>query len=272
MKYQILEKDKTKLISLVLLNEIINFQHYFPINLQGEDIFLEQYLKFMQANNWLEAKNEGNEKLFVPTQAGRNELVNLYNKYNEYLKIFDIYCAVDLEKGEFAFSSINSDMDDNQWVEFLSQERFSDVRVAVADFKGLNPIEIVFMSFLNENRFDCTADRWQYNLTGESVWKEIEEICNTAISVDYLKEDGVLEDVIKQGTIIALELIKQAEESLSQGDQEEVVTETTETIEEVEEYVDVVEMPYYPYSYWDPYYDPYYVSPLWLVPAAILIF
>ena len=102
------------------------------------------------------------------------------------------------------------------------------------------------------------------------IWFEIKEICNSAISVDYLKEDGVLEDIIKQGTELALKLIKQAEDSLaSEDEQEEEVTE--EVIEETtEEYVDVVEMPYYPYSYWDPYYDPYYISPLWLVPAILL--
>jgi len=264
-KYQLFEKDKFKYISLVLLNEIINFQHYFPVKLGGEDIFLNQYLKFMESKGVLEIKNGE----YIPTDKGREELVNLYNKYCEYLKIFDIYCAVDLEKGEFAFSSINSDMDDNEWANFLNEERFSDVRVAVADFKGLNPIEIVFMSFLNENRFDCTAEKWQNNLTADAIWNEIEEICNTAVSVDYLKEDGVLEDVIKQGTEIAMQLIKEAEDSLNQEEEEtteEIVTETTEVVE----YVDVVEMPIYPYGYWDPYYDPYYISPLWLVPVVLL--
>ncbi len=266
MKYQLLEKDKFNFISLVLLNEIINFQHYFDVEPKGEDIFIDQYLKHMESKGVLEVK----KGQYIPTEKGREELVNLYAKYYEYLKIFDIFCAVDLEKGEFAFSRINDDMDDDQWNAFLAQERFSDVRVAVADFKGLNPIEIVFMSFLNENRFDCSLEKWQYNLTGEAVWKEIEEICNTAVSAEYLKTDGVLEDVIKQGTEIAMDLIKQAEESLNTPEESEEIVTTTTTTEEVDEYVDIVEMPYYPYSYWDPYYDPYYISPLWLVPAILL--
>src|ERR1035437_5263583 len=268
MKYQLLEKDKFKYISLVLLNEIINFQHYFPVKLEGDDVFLEAYLKFMKEKGVLTIKDGE----YIPTDKGREELVALYGKYYEYLKLYDIFCAVDLEQGEFAFASINNDMSDEAWGLFLDDERFSDVRVAVADFKGLNPTEIVFMSFLNENAFDCTAEKWQDNLTSDGVWKDIEEICNTDVSKEYLETDGVLEDVIRKGNEIAMKLIKEAEESIANpNENEETTTETvTETTEEVIEYVDVVEEPVYPYGYWDPYYDPFYVSPIWLGDAIIL--
>ena len=269
MKYQILEKDKFKYISLILLNEIINFQHYFPVKITGDDTFLGQYLESMKTNGMLEIK----DKKYIPTTKGREELVKLFAKYNEYLKIFDIYCAVDLEKGEFAFSSMNDDKlsDDDAWYRFLKEPRFSDVRIAVAEFKNIDAMEIVFMSFLNENKFDCTAPQWQYNLTGDSVWNEMVEICNTAVSSDYLKENGVLEDVIKKGTVIAMKIIKDAEENNENSSEEnngDTITETT--TETTEEYVDVVPMPYYSYGYYDSYYDPFYVSPLWLVPAVLL--
>jgi len=267
MKYQILEKDKSKYICLVLLNEIIQFQVYFQTKLTGEDVFLEHYLNLLKDNGLLTIK----DSKYIPTDKGREELEKFYAKYYEYLKMFDIYCAVDLEKGEFAFSRIGEDMTDDQWFAILAEERFTDTRVAVADFKGLNPTEIVFMSFLNEDRFDCTVDGWQKNLTSDDVWREIEEICNTAVSKEYLEEGGVLEDVIKQGTEIAMKLIKEAEDSLN-APEEETETVTEEVIEETttEEYVDVVEMPVYGYGYWDPYYDPYYVSPIWLAAAIII--
>ena len=263
MRYNLLEKDRVNFISLVLLNEIVQFQHYFPKNLTGDDIFLSRNLELLEQNGCLRIENGK----YVPTEKGRDEVVRLYNKYYEYLKLFDIFCAVDLEAGEFAFNRINDDMSDDQWNAFLNEERFSDVRVAVADFKGMNPIEIVFVSFLNENRFDCGVEGWQKNLTDMAIWDEIVEICNTAIDVDYLKQDGVLEDVIKQGTELAIKLIRLAEEPIEET--EEVIEETEEV---VEEYVEVVEMPVYGYDYWDPYYDPYYVSPLWLIPAAIILF
>lgn len=263
MSYKLLEKDKVSFICIVILNEIINNQAYPPVDLRGDDVFLEHYLVMLKTNGMLEL----NDGVYVPTEKGRTELKNFLQKYSEYLRIFDIFCAVDLEDGIFAFEEINNpSFNDEQWMDYLSNERFSDVRVAVADFKGLNPIEIVFMSFLTEGRFEIGIERWQYNLTGDAIWKEIEEICNTAISREYLEKDGVLEDVIKQGSVIALDLIKEADEINSQESVEEV-----ETFEEeiVEEYVEVVETPIYGYDYYEPYYDPFYISPIWLVPVLL---
>lgn len=268
MKYEVLEKDRFKYVSLVLLNEIINFQHYFTVKPVGEEVFIEPYLSFMKTKGVLEVKNGK----YIPTALGREELVNLYAKYYEYLKLYDIFCAVDLEAGEFAFSSMNDEFTDDEWNVFISDERFSDIRVSVAEFKGLDPLEIVFMSFLNEGRFDVQAPRWENSLTGSEIWTEISEICSSAISKDYLNEDDVLENVITQGSVIAIDLVKQANDSINDlndgeyddnDDYEETVTVT--------EYVDIVEEPYYDYDYdWDPYYDPYYVSPLWLVPVVLL--
>ncbi len=267
MKYELLQRDRDKYISLVLLNEIINFQTYFPIKIADENIYIEHYLKLMLEKQLLTT----DKGAYVPTELGRSEIVNLYNKYYEYLKIFDIYCAVDLEEGNFAFEMINVIVEDDKWSDFLSNERFSDVRVAVAEFKGIDPIELVFLSFLNENRFDCGVARWQHRLTGDDVWNEIQEICNTAISKDYLMEDNVLENIVIKGSDLALQLIKEAEEAL-QNEEDELNDESEEEVveETIEEYVEIVEMPVYGSDYFDPYYDPYYVSPLWLGAAIIL--
>ncbi len=265
-KYPLLVRDRVKYMCLVLLNEIINFQHYFPTKLVGDDTYLGPYLDKMVENGTL-TREAGQ---YVPTEVGRTELETFYAKYYEYLKMFDIYCAVDLERGEFAFARINDEsFDDEGWFAYLEEERFSDVRVAVAVFKGLNPNEIVFMSFLNEGRFDVEAPRWQYNLTNENdgIWNEIEEITDTAIDIDYLRENGVLEDVIKQGSEIAMDLIRKADE-LKRLEEEEYIGDG-DIIVETTEYVEIVEMPDYEYDYWDPYYDPYYVSPIWLLPVLL---
>jgi hypothetical protein len=267
MKYTLLEKNKVSYICIVLLNEIINNQVYPPVVLMGEDVFIDHYLKLLHSNGMLSINNDA----YIPTELGRAELEKFYQKYSEYLRLFDIFCAVDLEEGNFAFEEINNpSFNDEQWYDYLSNERFSDVRVAVADFKGLNPIEIVFMSFLTEGRFTVGIDRWQYNLTADAIWKEIEEICNTAISREYLEKDGVLEDVIKQGSVIALDLIKEADE-INLGFSNEEIHEIfeQEEVEVVEEYVEVVESPIYGYDYYEPYYDPFYISPIWLVPVLL---
>lgn len=260
MAYELLEKDKDRFISLVLLNEIINQQAYPPVKVTGEDVYLDHHLKVMLSKGLLEVNNGA----YVPTALGRTELEQFYAKYSEYLKLFDIFCAVDLTDGVFAFEEINNPaFDDERWADFLANDRFSDVRVAVAQYKGIDPIEIVFMSFLTENRFEVGAERWQHNLTGNDVWNEIIDICNTAITKEYLDQDGVLENVVTQGFAIAIELIKQAE-------QEEVIEDDVfETEEVTEEYVEVVTMPRYSYEYYDSYYNPYYVSPIWLVPVLL---
>lgn len=261
MAYELLEKDKDRFISLVLLNEIINQQVYPPVKVTGEDVYLDHHLKVMLSKGLLEV----NDGAYVPTKIGHTELETFYAKYSEYLKLFDIFCAVDLQSGTFAFEEINNPaFDDDRWADFLSNDRFSDVRVAVAQFKGIDPIEIVFMSFLTENRFEVGAERWQHNLTGNDVWNEIIDICNTAITKEYLDQDGVLENVVKQGAEIALELLKQAEEA-DNGDDDTLCWPEEVT----EEYVEVVEMPTYGYDYYDSYYDPYYVSPIWLVPILL---
>lgn len=269
MKYTLLEKDKMRFIGLVLLNEIINQQAYPPVKTTGEDVYIDHYLKELNTKGMLVIK----DGFYEPTEIGRNELVTFYERYNEFIQLFDLYCAVDLEAGEFAFARMFENFDDEQWAEFLSNERFSDVRVAVAEFKGINPIEIVFMSFMQEGRFDVGVDRWQYNLTGNDVWNEILEICDSAITKEYLETDGVLEDIIKQGSILAIDLMKQAqaiEESENQEFQQEQAGESTVTEEVItEEVVEYVDMPYYDPYYYDPYYDPYYISPIWVVPLLL---
>lgn len=269
MKYELLEKNKTKYICLVLLNEIINFQHYFNVAPNRDEVFIQPYLHMMCERGVL-VINDGR---FIPTPLGRQELVNLYEKYYDYLMMFDIFCAVDLEKGEFAFSSMGNDFSDDEWFTFIEDERFSDVRVAVAEFKGLDPIEIVFLSFLNEGRFNVGERLWENDLTGDAVWREIEEICNTAISAEYLNEtnnseEGILEEVIRQGTEIAIKLIREGEDLMSEMESE--YDESEEEIIETIEYVEIVTEPYYDYEYYDSYYDPYYVNPLWIVPCVLL--
>src|SRR6202012_3566476 len=100
-------------------------------------------------------------------------------RYTEYLKVYDVFSFVDLEKGEFAFARYYDFDSDEAWLSFTDNERFDDLRIAVAIFKKLDPAEIVFMSFINENRFDTTAAGRQIDLVSDNSWKEIEEICET---------------------------------------------------------------------------------------------
>ncbi len=265
--YKFTSNKKSAFISMVLLNEMIQFQTYFPITLTNDNEVLEPYLNIMLAKKFVKLENSK----YVPTQTGREELEKFYTRYYEFIKFFDVFCAVDLEAGEFAFARINEFESDDEWGHFLNESRFTDVRIAVAEFKKMDPLEIVFMSFLNENRFDVTQHGWQYILTDDRTWEEVEEICNTAVSCEYLVSEDVMENIVRQGSELAINLIKEAEEAIAQDDsnEEEIIEETITETTTTEEYVDVVDMPNYGYSYFTPYYDPFYISPIWLVPLVI---
>ena len=269
-KIYTLDNDaKFKFRTYILLQEIIQFQHYFPITLTGDDRLLEAQLRFMFHNGLIDK----NEKEYFPTEKGRQYLQNFLNKYYEFLKIFDIFCAVDLGTGDFAFKNFYN-MSDDEWKTYINLNRFSDVRIAVAEFKKLDAVEIVFMSFLNENKFDLTLPGWQEDLLKDDKWSEILNICNTAIPLVDLLENNAIEDIIDKGNLVMKELFEiekklDAEDAFDEAEESETIV--TETVEEVEEYVPVINAPVYVSGYWDPYYaDPYYMSPFWYEPIIFL--
>jgi hypothetical protein len=133
------------------------------------------------------------------------------------------------------------------------------------------------MSFINENRFDTTVTGWQFDLLADNVWAEIDEIVRTSITAEELG-DIVLENMIKRGTEVMMMLIQKeleinkkrledakaeqlcmADDDEGHEQTEEYIVETTTIIEEYEE----------DYDYYAVYYDPWYISPIWLAPLFI---
>ena len=267
-KFKISLDERFKFITLIIISRIVNYQQYPSVKLEGWDMFIKDHVKYMESNGLLEIRNEK----YIPTQKGREYLKNFFAKYFEFLKMFDVFSLVDTDSGEFAFEKYYDFNTDQEWDKYKDQERFSDVRVAVAEFKKLSPTEIVFMSFLDEGKFETMEDgkdipKWQIAITDENLWKEIEDICNTAISLEYLRdEQEVIEDIVKKGSELMIKLFKKEKDLDTQRQQDE--EEQEEIVETVttEEYVEVVEPPFYTYDYFDPYYDIYYVSPIWFSP------
>ena len=253
MTYKLNTEKKRHFIMAFLLDQM--FLRDFSVTLEGNDSFLESYFIEMLSLNYVKIQNN----VYVVDVKGEVFANNFTDKYNEFLKFYDIFCAVDLEAGEFAFKRFFDFETDEEWSTYLNQDNWSDVRIAVCNFKKIDPIEIVFLSFLNEGRFDCdTNTNWQFDLLSDVTWDEILLVCNTAITLD----DDVTKDIIEQGSVIVLDNIK--EEIKRNAETDEILNyqeETEEVIEEVVEetvYVDEV-------AYYDPYlYDPYYVSPCWL--------
>ncbi|MBW2647825.1 MAG: hypothetical protein JRE23_16975 [Deltaproteobacteria bacterium] len=268
--YTVVDDQKKQFASAYLLEKMINTPMSIPIFLEDNDQDLELILEYLMAKESIEI--EENQK-YVPTDKGREVLLRFMRRYHDFLRHYDIYSVVDLGSGEFAFERYfeydHEDVDEEgKWRSYISEERLEDLRVTVAEFKKLNPVEIVFMSFLNEGRFGQTSEGWQFDLLLGSVWDEILEVCNTALSVDdlgYADDDGseisgeaVMKDVISQGARLSMELKKKETELY--GDRDEAAGEEGQDHEESKAKVRVEDDGYEVYEY---YYDPYYFSPCW---------
>jgi hypothetical protein len=263
------DEDKKNYISILLLNEMINQQRYFPVLLDDDAKPVEPILIQMSANGLIRVDKDQ----YVPADKGRAALENFMKRYAEYLKVYDIFCAVDLDEGTFAFSKFYDFDNDDDWYTYLNKDNWEDVRIAVALFKKLNPVEIVFMSFVNEERFDLEKNGWGFDLTSGLIWDEILKICDLALTPEDLGEQDVITDIVEQGANLMLELIKKDEEiqkahEAEANDDDDDGGETTTT---TTTYVDPVYVTDYSYGYgyYSPYMSPFYVSPLWLLPLFL---
>jgi hypothetical protein len=271
------EEQKKQFASAYLLERMVNTPMSIPLFLEGNDQDLEPILEYLMAKESIEI--EDNQR-YAPTEKGREVLLRFMRRYHDFLRHYDIYSAVDLGEGTFAleryFDFDHEDPgDEGAWRRFLSEERWEDLRVCVAAFKTLNPVEIVFMSFLNEGRFGLSSEGWQFDLLLGSVWDEILAVCNSALSIEdlaYEDEDGshisgeaVIKDVISQGAKLNMKLKKREEELYgnpdygTETDQDEGDDSSGQTSASQNK-VRVEDDGYEVYEY---YYDPYYISPCW---------
>ena len=264
-RYGINDEEKKQFAGLYILEYIINKPHNFAVFLSGGDQDLELILEWLLVKECIEIRHR---EFYAPTVKGREYLQNFMARYTEFLNIFDIYCAVDLEAGEFAFAHYFDYPDQSRWKAFLALQRWDDLRVAVCDYKGINPVEIVFMSFISEQRFGRDQTGWQFDLLLGTVWDEILEICNTAIpwqELGFEDEQGqiaaedVIEDIIIQGAQVVVELHEREAHLAPEyfysyngasGDADGAVSKR-------------IHVEHYPVDYYHSYLDPRYVSPVW---------
>lgn len=248
----LIENQKKTYKAIILLNEMLNNDRQFLTVGNGDDSVLESIFVDLLSKGYVGTSGSH----YTVTPKGEEVFDTFMKRYNEYLKVYDVFSFVDLDKGEFAFARYFDFDTDEQWDSFKNDDRFEDVRIAVAIFKKLDPTEIVFMSFINENRFDTSSTGWQMDLIDDDIWQEIEEIVQTAIQPDELGNDA-MEDMIRQGSQIMIDLMREEQRRQEEEDRNNNQYQQEEIIEE-----ETVE-------YYEPYYDPWYVSPIWLVPLFL---
>ena len=266
---KITEEQKQRFASIYVLDHMINTPKTFPLLLERNDADLEPILEHLLVKECVAIHDK---ERYAPTEKGRDALQLFMARYSEFLRIFDIYCGVDLEAGEFAFARYFELKDAQEWKAYLRQERWDDLRVAAAEFKKIDPVEIVFMSFINEGRFGRDETGWQFDLLLGSVWDEIAQIVETAVRVDdlgYASNGGIVSgedvigDVLAQGAKLLTDLLDE-EERRSSGGSDGGGLAPSQVDPDEEEYVEHVWVEQYPSVYYEPYHDPFYVSPLWL--------
>jgi len=224
-------EKKQQFAGLLLLDQIISEKEKLhSAFMEKNDQLLEEYFNILERRGLLEV---GEDHYFKITEQGQKIYQQLLDQQVSYDTHFDVYSHVDMEKGIFA----------DKTTDFLEDERWEDLRVAVAQFKGIDPYRMVFLGMLSSETFFENLD-WKFDLAAGTLFEEMEAIVEEQIieeDLSYEDEDGfvsghaVLEDVIQQGSQINQERYQKEEESeraLAQRTDEEAPGETVTIIEE----------------------------------------
>ena len=251
----IFDQNKKELLTSILILDSIDKGASYISNLQRPEIQkLKPIFDRMIIGDLLYINDE---HIYFITKRGYELLDNFYDRYNEFIKFYDIFCAVDLTRGEFAFEKI-FDMSDDEFGFYITDPRWEDLRVAVCQFKKIDPLQMIFISFFKEGRIDVFQPGWVDVL--ENCWDEILNIANSAISMETLMVDDQIKNITERGSILLKNLLEQ--EQFINEDSEIITTTTTTTT--VEENVVDDDYVYDPLVYYTPYYyDPFYISPCW---------
>jgi len=221
--WSVSNEQKHRFAATCLVDVMINGLQTFPVLLEQNDADLEPVLEWMLVRNWVEITPSNR---YAATRQGHEVLERFVRRYTKFLFFFDVFSGVDLGAGTFAFQRYFDLPNPRAWQDYLNQPNFSDLRIAMAEHLGINPVEVVFMNFLREKRFGLSESGWQFDLLLGSVWDEILDVCNNAIDVNdlgYTAPDGVVvagyvvaEDILIQGTDLLESLVQRAGDILQE--------------------------------------------------------
>ena len=214
------DEQTLRFAGIFLLEYMINHPRIFQLWLEDKDSDLEPILEWLLVKDWIQIREA---KDYIPTEEGRNVIKRFMERYARFVYFFDVFSSVDLGSGEFAFEQYFEILEPDEWQAYLHNDRFEDVRIAIAEHLGIDAVEIVFMSFIREDRFGRDATGWQFDLLLGSVWDEILDVCNSATDVSELGyPDGdrwidgstVAEDILQQGGKLLGKLLARADAEL----------------------------------------------------------
>ena len=88
------------------------------------------------------------EQYYQLSEKGQQSYGRLVQQQVSYQAHFEIYAFVDLGAGTFA----------DPETDLLEDERWADLRVAVAEQKGIAPYRVVFLAMLSDESFFASPD------------------------------------------------------------------------------------------------------------------
>ena len=193
---------------------------------ETDDEGLESLLNFMESRGTLTVEEDN---YYKATDKGHEVYQDLVKQLEAYVTHFEVYAYVDLEQGIFGDTE----------TDLLEGDKWSDLRVAVAEHKGIDPYRVVFLAMLSAETFYENPD-WKFDLSMGTLFQEMKQIVLEQLHVDdlgYSDSEGkvsgeeVIRDIIEQGSELVAQRKsreqeikgrKQAEESPD----EQVITTT----------------------------------------------
>ena len=193
---------------------------------ETDDEGLESLLNFMESRGTLTVEEDN---YYKATDKGHEVYQDLVKQLEAYVTHFEVYAYVDLEQGIFGDTE----------TDLLEGDKWSDLRVAVAEHKGIDPYRVVFLAMLSDETFYENPD-WKFDLSIGTLFQEMKQIVLEQLHVDdlgYSDSEGkvsgeeVIRDIIEQGSELVakrknreqeIKGRKQAEESPD----EQVITTT----------------------------------------------
>ena len=193
---------------------------------ETDDEGLESLLNFMEGRGTLIVEEDN---YYKATDKGHEVYQDLVKQLEAYVTHFEVYAYVDLEQGIFG----------DPETDLLEGDKWSDLRVAVAEHKGIDPYRVVFLAMLSAETFYENPD-WKFDISMGTLFQEMEQIVLEQLHVDdlgYSDSEGkvsgeeVIRDIIEHGSELVakrksreqgIKGRKQAEESPD----EQVITTT----------------------------------------------
>ncbi len=162
---------------------------------ETDDEGLESLLNFMESRGTLTVEEDN---YYKATDKGHEVYQDLVKQLEAYVTHFEVYAYVDLEQGIFG----------DPETDLLEGDKWSDLRVAVAEHKGIDPYRVVFLAMLSAETFYENPD-WKFDLSMGTLFQEMKQIVLEQLHVDDLgysfsegKVSGeeVIRDIIEQGS------------------------------------------------------------------------